>query len=83
MMKIEPIQVRADFEPQGKIMPRAFVYQGRTILVESLGRQWQAGDERHVLVMDPNLQHYHLVFQPDSGEWCLWDPGQLPPTSRI
>jgi len=81
-MKIEPIQVHADFESQGKVHPSAFVYQGRTILVDSIGRQWQAGDGRHVLVMDSNLQHYHLVFQPDPEEWYLLEIGQVPPVSR-
>lgn len=82
MLKIGPIMVNADFEPKGKIHPRAFVYQGRTIPVDSIGRQWQAGDERHVLVMDSNLQHYHLVFQPEPGEWYLLEIDHLPPMSR-
>jgi hypothetical protein len=82
MMKIGPIRVQADFDPQGQIRPRAFVYQGRSVAVDSIGRQWQARDGQHMLVMDPYLQHYHLVFQPDSGEWYLWDIGQRPPTSR-
>ena len=57
-MKIGPIRVHTDFDPQGKIRPRSFVYQDRTITVDSIGRQWQASDGQHMLIMDPFLQHY-------------------------
>ena len=79
---MQSIQVVAHFDSQGQIRPRSFVYQGRTILVDSIGRQWQARDGHHILVLAPDHQHYHLVFQPDSGEWYLLEIGQNSPIHR-
>jgi hypothetical protein len=75
---MQSIQVIAYFDSHGQIRPRSFVYQGRTIPVDSIGRQWLARDGVHILVLAPNHQHYHLIFQPDSGEWYLLQIGQAP-----
>ncbi len=81
-MKIGPIQVDADFDAQGKIRPHSFNPKGHTVLVESIGRQWRAKDGHHILVMDANYKRYHLIFQPDSGEWFMLEIDQHLSTSR-
>jgi hypothetical protein len=79
---MQPIQVVAHIDAQGQIWPRSFVFQGRNISVDSIGRQWQARDGQHTLVMDRNRQTYHLIYQSDCGEWYLFPMGHPPPMSQ-
>jgi len=68
---MNPIDVTARFEAQGKIVPISFVLQRRTFRVDSVGRQWQGKDGYHVMVMTAGNRAHHLLFMPEKGIWYL------------
>jgi hypothetical protein len=68
---MEPIEVTAQFDNQGKITPVSFKWQGRTYPIESAGRRWQDDEGQHVLVMVAGEQIYELVFIPTMSRWFL------------
>jgi hypothetical protein len=75
---MEPIEVTARFDANGKITPVKFTRQGVACRVESIGRSWQANDGVHILVMTPENKVYHLLFKPAGGNWYLLRGGVLP-----
>jgi len=78
---MEEIEVTTRFNPQGKITPLNFVWQGTNYKVESIGRNWTAKDSYHVLVMDFSNQVYHLIFNQQTTQWYLLpsiDSGSIP-----
>jgi hypothetical protein len=60
----EAIAVEARFETDGRVRVLAFEHLGRRVEVASSGRQWDAGDGRHILVMAPSEKVYEIVYQP-------------------
>jgi hypothetical protein len=67
----EPIAVEARFDPDGRIVPLAFLWKGQRIPVHTQGRQWRDEGAYHFLVMDPGQQVYELVFSPSDSTWKL------------
>jgi hypothetical protein len=67
----EPIPVEARFEPDGRLIPLAFEWQGKRHNIESLGRQWQEGKAHHFLVMAPGNQVFELVYLQGESKWQL------------
>ncbi len=67
----EPITVEARFDGGGGLRPSAFEWRGRRFSVASIGRQWQAGEERRILVMTPQQQTFELAFLAGQGAWRL------------
>jgi hypothetical protein len=65
------LSVEARFEPDRSLRVLAFTWQGRRRLVTSQGRQWEADDGRHVLVMVPEERVFELVFVRESGQWLM------------
>jgi hypothetical protein len=68
---MEPIEVTARFDEEGKIVPMSFVHNRRTYRVDSIGRQWDGNDGHHVLVMTPGNRAHHLLFARDKGKWYI------------
>jgi hypothetical protein len=68
---MEPIEVTARFDLQGRAHPLKFVLYGAQIQVASSGRIWEDAAGRHVLVMDPQAQVYELIFAPQETRWYL------------
>lgn len=68
---MEPIEVTARFNEEGKIIPVSFVWNQRTFRVNSIGRQWNGDDGYHVLVMTPGNRAFHLLFATAKGKWYL------------
>lgn len=68
---MQPIQVTAHFDEEGKIRPLRFTWRGSDYQVESTGRHWQASDGRHILVMVPGGRIFELVYIPTEGRWFL------------
>lgn len=77
---MEPIEVTARFDSQGKIIPVSFVWQETTYPVASTGRRWEDGDSLHILVMAPGDQVYELVFVRAVSRWYL---GRFTPHRRL
>ena len=69
----EAIAVEARFEADGKVRVLAFERKGRRVEVTASGRQWEAPDGRHLLVMAPAEQVYELLYQPAAANspWLL------------
>lgn len=69
----EPIVVEARFEVDGGIKVLALERHGSRHAVAATGRQWDAGDGRHFLVMTPAEKVVELLFRPrsDGLPWLL------------
>ncbi len=65
----EPTSVEARFAEDGRVTVRSFTWRGQRRPVVSQGRQWQAEDGRHCLVMAPGDEVFELVFAPETGAW--------------
>jgi len=76
---IDPIEVTARFETDGKITPIRFAWRGRTYLVDSTGRRWQDADGLHILVMVPGDQVIELVFAASNLRWYARQPSRPRP----
>ena len=68
---MEPIEVIARFDAQGKVHPLKFVWKGTTITVASAGRRWEDQDGLHMLVMDFQGKAYELAFTPAEMRWYM------------
>jgi len=69
----EAVAVEARFEADGRVRLLAFERRGRRVEVASSGRQWDAGDGRHSLVVTPSEEVYELLYQPAlaGSPWLL------------
>ena len=66
---MEPVEVIARFDAQGRLTPLSFIWQGQSISVASTGRRWQDERSEHILVMVPIEQVCELVFIPEERRW--------------
>jgi hypothetical protein len=75
---MEPIEVTARFDADGRVHPIKFVWKGMTVPVASVGRDWKDQEGLHVLVMDFQGQAYELVFVLAENRWYLAQPRTTP-----
>ncbi len=75
---MDPIEVTARFEPKGKIVPLSFIWKRRIYRVDSIGRQWDANDGIHILVMTPGNRAHHLLYMVEKGIWYRVMGGDTP-----
>jgi hypothetical protein len=68
---MEPVEVIARFDDQGRLTPLSFTWQGRSFPVDSTGRRWQDERGEHILVMIPIEQVCELVFNPEERRWYV------------
>jgi hypothetical protein len=68
---MEPIEVNARFELDGKVTPLRFKWKGQDYQVEGTGRRWQAQDGLHLLVMAAGERVFELLFIPKDGQWFI------------
>lgn len=68
---MEPIEVTAHFDTQGKATPLRFTWQGSVYPIESVGRHWKAEDLLHILVMVPEGRIFELLFDCQASRWYL------------
>ncbi|MCD6291509.1 MAG: hypothetical protein J7M34_13480 [Anaerolineae bacterium] len=70
----EPVMVQARFLPDGQIIPTAFIWEGHTRYIMSVGRQW-VGDEhpsmRHFLVQTAASDTFELALDTEKLCWRL------------
>jgi len=67
----EPSQVEARFGVDGTVTVLSFTWHGHKRPVVSHGRQWDADDGRHYLVMTTGEQIVELVHAPQGGRWSI------------
>ncbi len=72
---MEPIDVTARFNTDGKIIPISFLWKGSTYPVESTGRSWADEKGQHILVMVPGGHIYELFFASAEHRWYLSQVG--------
>ena len=72
---MEPVEVTARFSKDGKIYPERFVWQGKSLRVEGVGRSWAQDGARHILVMALGGQVFELVFLLTTGKWEIRTTG--------
>ena len=77
---MELIEVTARFEKDGKVIPVYLVRQGHRYTIDSIGRQWQAADGLHILVMTATGRMFELVFNPAESRWYL---GKVAPGPQV
>lgn len=75
---METVEVTARFDPDGRVTPLSFTWQGKPYRVEATGRRWEAKDGLHLLVMVVGNRAYHLVFERHSGIWKLIQGTETP-----
>ena len=78
---MEPVEVTARYDTNGKVTPLRFNWQGRDYMVEGTGRRWQAEDGLHLLVMAAGERVFELLFVPQDGRWFIQPRG--PYASRL
>ena len=76
-MDIESVEVVAQFDNQGKAMPRSFTWRGIDYFVDSIGRRWVVDEEQHILIMVAGGKVFELIFKPVQGQWYLKPPSEL------
>ena len=72
---MDPIEVTARFELDGKVTPLRFKWKGQDYQVEGTGRSWQAEDGLHLLVMAAGERIFELLFVPQDGQWFIKSVG--------
>jgi hypothetical protein len=75
---MEPIEVTAHFDKNGKAAPLRFTWKKSTYLVESTGRQWQDERGQHFLVMVMGGRMFELLFVCEERRWYLGRVGPGP-----
>jgi hypothetical protein len=72
---MEPVEVLANFDLQGVVIPKRFTLKKVEYHVVSVGRRWMDEEGLHILVMVPGERVFELLFLPGSGTWFLrrWD----------
>ena len=65
----EPAEVEARFGEDGKITMLSFTWRGRRLPVTSMGREWEAEEGHHFLVMTTGDRIFELNFHATSGLW--------------
>jgi hypothetical protein len=68
---MEPVEVIARFDAQGRLTPLSFTWQGRSYSVDSTGRRWQDERGEHILVMIPIERVCELLFDPSEKRWYV------------
>jgi hypothetical protein len=68
---MERIEVTARFDKNGKVIPLFLVWKGHRYTIDNLGRQWQAADGLHALVMTPTGRMFELLFVTSESQWYL------------
>jgi len=68
---MEPVEVIARIDTQGRRTPLSFTWQGQSIPVASAGRRWQDERGEHILVMIPFEQVCELVFNQGEARWYV------------
>ncbi len=71
MWNMEPVEVTARFNSDGRIIPLNFSWREVNYKVSSVGRSWEDEAGRHILVMTPGDRIYELVFVPTESLWYL------------
>lgn len=68
---MEPVEVTARFDLQGKAYPLKFTWGGRPCAVASTGRRWTDLEGQHILVLSPDGRVFELLFKPSEARWYL------------
>ena len=68
---MEPVEVIARIDAQGRQTPLSFTWQGQSISIASAGRRWQDERGEHILVMIPYEQVCELVYNQAEGSWYV------------
>jgi hypothetical protein len=72
---MDEIEVTSRCDSQGRIIPVEFVWKRRKYIVGSLGRNWEVKGTYHILVMSPENQVFHLMFNIVTAQWYMLLPG--------
>ncbi len=64
-------EVEARFAADGAITLLSFTWQGRTLRVTSMGRQWVVDETTHFLVMVAGDRIFELAYQRGAGQWRI------------
>lgn len=67
----EPVEVEARFEAGGRVTPLHITRGARRVPVIDVGRQWDAGGGRYVLVTTPDGSSYELRLDKESMSWQI------------
>jgi hypothetical protein len=72
---MDPIEVTAHFDQQGKISLLQFTWNGSIYRVESTGRHWLDDEGQHLLAMVASGIIYELIYKKEDWRWYLKQVG--------
>jgi hypothetical protein len=73
---MQPVEVVARFDVNGRIIPLSFSWRNNKYSVISKGRQWTDPTGQHFMVMVPGEQVFELLFIPKQLRWFLSSRGR-------
>jgi hypothetical protein len=73
-MSRHKIEVFTRPDPNGQPLPERFIWSGVAYQVEDIGRQWDARDGHHLLVMANGSHVYELIYASTNQTWYLKPP---------
>jgi hypothetical protein len=76
---MEQIDITTRFSKEGKLIPLEFTLGEDRIAILNIGRQWETKEGKHILVMDPQQNTYHLFFSLADMSWYLISDSQGSP----
>jgi hypothetical protein len=68
---MEPLEVVARFDLQGKIIPLRITLRGQELMVESTGRRWDSAQGEHILVITSDGRAHELCLDMIQRKWFL------------
>ncbi len=67
----DPIAVETRLEPDGTLLPLAFIWRNHRHSIHSFGRRWEQGSQVHFLVQDERMRTFELAYAPEDASWIL------------
>jgi hypothetical protein len=73
---MEPSEVTARIDAEGRVYPLKFSVAAQTYSVESIGRSWQDESSYHILVMSAGDRVFELIFSTAEMKWFVKQIGK-------
>lgn len=79
---MEPIDLIARFDKEGRVQPLRFVWRGVNQEIESTGRRWSTEEGLFILVMTAEKKTFRLLEVRAEGKWYAAPASRMQPEGR-
>lgn len=66
-----PVSVEVNFDRDGRLTLRSFIWEGRVYQVSATGRCWREGQHHHFLVMTTFGETFELALDTENLRWWV------------